>query len=121
VEKGMESVLEQIFALTTDIRYVALYRDGELLTSQRPGVQAASAAESDKYEELFVNPTMLKAATQRGNLDCGGLEYVLIRYGNFYQLVIPRSWGHASLCFELRSNPLEHAKRVSSIVEGSAK
>ena len=57
-------------------RYVALYRKGELVSRQKSQVAGASAAESDKYEELFVNPTLLKLARQRGNLDCGGARFV---------------------------------------------
>jgi hypothetical protein len=89
-----------LFAVSKDIRYVAVYRDGQLSTDARADLKNASASESDKYEELFVNPTLLKLTTQRGNLDCGGLDYVLIRYGNFFQLVIPVSDGHYSICIE---------------------
>ena len=42
----------------------------------------ASGLESDRYEELLVNPTLLTLATQRGNIDCGGLKYLIVRYGN---------------------------------------
>ena len=42
-----------------------------------------------RYEELLVNPTLLELTRQRGNIDCGGLEYLVIRYGNFFQLVLP--------------------------------
>ena len=88
------------FALAQDIRYVAIYRDRTLTADARPDLKNASASESDKYEELFVNPTLLKLTTQRGNLDCGGLEYIVVRYGNFFQLVIPAINGHYSICIE---------------------
>ena len=70
----MTDAIDRIFAVSPDIRYVALYRNGALESHQRPGLENTSASESDKYEELLVNPTLLKCATQRGNLDCGGLR-----------------------------------------------
>jgi hypothetical protein len=65
-----------------------------------PNAEGASSSESDKYQELIANPVMLKAATQRGNIDCGGPEYLLVRYGNFFQFILPVSWGHVSVCIE---------------------
>ena len=55
----MEDLIERVFALAPDIRYVAIYRDGQLRSSQRPGIAEASTSESDKYEELIVNPTLI--------------------------------------------------------------
>jgi hypothetical protein len=69
------------------MRYVALYRGGKLTSRQRSQVSDASASKEGRYEELFVNPTRLTLARQRGNLDCGGAQFVLVRYGNFCQLV----------------------------------
>jgi hypothetical protein len=48
----------------------------------------ASSRESDKYEELLVNPAVIKLVQARGDIDCGGARFVVIRYGNFFQLVI---------------------------------
>lgn len=89
-----------LFAVSDAVRYVAIYRDGELTTQARSDLANASSSESDRYEELLVNPTLLKLASQRGNIDCGGLGYVLVRYGHFFQLVLPQSWGHVSVCIE---------------------
>jgi hypothetical protein len=113
------NVTEQIFALSPAIRYVALYRAGQLTSQQRSDLASASASESDRYEELFVNPTLLTLARQRGNLDCGGANFVVVGYGNFYQLVIDLPDGHASICFELSSNPLNHAASIRSICENA--
>ena len=79
------------------IRYIALYINGSLVSRERPGLFNTSASESDKYEELIVNPTLLKLVQQRGNIDCGGMNYVLIRYGNFFQYVQPLEGGHISV------------------------
>jgi hypothetical protein len=111
------TLLDQIFAVSPAIRYVALYRAGRLTSGQRGDVHSASAAESDKYEELFVNPALLTLARQRGNLDCGGAHFVLVRYGNFYQLVIDLADGHASVCFELDANPLDHADAIRDLCQ----
>ena len=109
--------LKRIFALSPAVRYVALYRGGDLISRQRHDIAEASASESDRYEELLVNPTLLTLIRQRGNIDCGGGEFVVVRYGNFYQLVIDLTNGHASVCFELDSNPLDYAAAIRAIFE----
>jgi hypothetical protein len=102
----MTRLIERIFAVAPEIRYVATYLNGILSSAQRSGVDGASSSESDKYEELIVNPTLLKLVTQRGNIDCGGANWVLIRYGNFYEIVIPVAAGHLSVGLELTADPL---------------
>ena len=110
------TAFDRIFALSPAVRYVALYRSGTLTSRQRDGELAgASGSESDRYEELFVNPTLLTLARQRGNLDCGGARFVLVGYGNFHQLVVDLPDGHASVCFELGSNPIEHVDAIRDI------
>jgi hypothetical protein len=94
-------------ALSEDIRYVAVYDHGELATSSKSDSPGASSSESDKYEELIVNPTILTLAKQRGDIDCGGAKYVLIRYGNFFQVVVPTDSGHVSICVEPYADPLK--------------
>jgi len=100
-------LIDQLFALSTNIRYVALRVNSELTLRERGGLTSASSSESDKYEELLVNPTLLTLLQQRGNIDCGGLEFVLIRYGNFFQFVQPLPGGHISIAIEPAANPLE--------------
>ena len=107
---------DEIFGLSNEVRYVAIYRDGQLSTRSR-SAQGASGEESDKYEELLVNPTLLKLASQRGNIDCGGLSYFIVRYGNFFQFVLPVPGGHISVCFEPTSNPVELGSRVVRVVQ----
>jgi hypothetical protein len=106
MENTMQRLIESIFSLSGDIRYAAVYYNHELVSSSRPGTSGASSSESDRYEELIVNPTLLTLVRQRGDIDCGGARYVLIRYGNFYQLVIPLEKGHVSICFEPSADPL---------------
>jgi hypothetical protein len=91
---------DRLFAVSTAVRYVAIYRQGQLELYQRPGIAHASASDSDRYEELIVNPTLLKLLQQRGDIDCGGLDYVLIRYGNFFAFVNPQPDGHVAISLE---------------------
>lgn len=112
----MRSLMDALFATAPEIRYVATYLDGVHLSAQRPDLEGASSAESDKYEELIVNPTLLKLVTQRGNIDCGGAEWVLIRYGNFFELVVPVPQGHISVGIGLDGNPLSISEQVLSLV-----
>ena len=82
----------------------------------RADLHDASSSDSDRYEELLVNPAMLTLATQRGNIDCGGLRYLIIGYGHFHALVIPSATGHVTIAFELDGNPAEHLQSVSDVV-----
>jgi len=101
-------LIDRIFEVSNAIRYVALYRKGKLALREKPQLVGASAAESDKYEELIVNPTLLKMVRQRGDIDCGGARFVLVGYGNFLQLVIDLPDGHVAAAFELGSAPLDY-------------
>ncbi len=76
-------MIENIFRLSDSIRYVAVYKNGQLESKSKSNTLGASSSESDRYEELLVNPTLLKLASQRGNIDCGGLDYILVRYELF--------------------------------------
>ncbi len=111
----METLAQALFRSIAAVRYVALYRYGTLQLSERPDLRNASAAESDRYEELLVNPTILTLTTQRGNIDCGGLEFILIRYGNFFQLVHGIDGGHLSVAFEPHVDPLAFVQDVRAI------
>ncbi len=112
----MDALIEALFDLTPEIRYVAVFEDGDLSMRQRAGIGQASAAESDRYEELLVNPTLLKLTTQRGDIGCGGIRYVIVRYGNFYQLVVPTDRGHVSVAFEPRTEPMPHTSRIVDLL-----
>ncbi|CAO4145573.1 Roadblock/LAMTOR2 domain-containing protein [Methylorubrum thiocyanatum] len=113
---GIAMDFDKIFELSTSIRYVALYLDGKLLAKQRKDLIDASSSESDRYEELLVNPILLKLAKQRGDIDCGGARYVIVGYGNFHQLVIDHPMGHISICFEPGENPISFVDQIVSLV-----
>lgn len=94
------NIASDLFRSCPEVRYVATYLDGTLELNERAGISAASSSESDKYEELIVNPTLLKLLEQRGNIDCAGLRYVVIRYGSFFEFVQPVPGGHVSVGIE---------------------
>ncbi|HXE58749.1 MAG TPA: hypothetical protein VNK43_12170 [Gemmatimonadales bacterium] len=100
-----EALIERCFALGPAVRYVAVYRHGRLVSRERAALAGASSSESDRYEELLVNPTVITLLRQRGEIDCGGLRYVLIRYGNFHQFVHPVPGGHLSVALEPSAEP----------------
>jgi hypothetical protein len=110
-------MINDIFALSNDVRYVAIYRDGYLETKSKEDTTDASSSDSDRYEELLVNPTLITLATQRGNIDCGGLDYLIIRYGNFFQFVLPATWGHISVCIEKKADPIKLGAKVVSLLK----
>lgn len=116
----MKQLIESIFAISEDIRYVAVYHDNKLTSSVRNNVSAASSSESDKYEEIIVNPTILTLVNQRGNIDCGGAQYIIIRYGNFYQFVAPIPIGHVSVCIEPNADPLKVAEPILNVISNHA-
>jgi hypothetical protein len=63
-----------------------------------------------------VNPTLLTLATQRGNIDCGGLRYLIVGYGHFHQLVVPSPAGHVSIAFELGANPADCLQAILGVM-----
>ena len=112
-----DPLVGRLLALSPDVRYVAVYRGGERLASaQRDGLAQASSSESDRYEELIVNPTLLTLVTQRGNIDCGGLRYLIVGYGHFHQLVIHSPAGHVSIAFELGANPADYLQAILGVM-----
>lgn len=112
-------IIDRLFQIDSAIRYVAVYLNGTLISRERQGLLNTSASESDKYEELIVNPTLLKLVQQRGNIDCGGMKYVLIRYGNFFELVQPANGGHVSIGIEAGGNLMETIREIQTCIESS--
>jgi len=112
-----EDIIDEAMALTPSLRYVAIYINGKLCSKERSGISGSSASESDKYEELLVNPALLKLTTQRGNIDCGGLNYIVIRYGNFFVLLFPVEGGHINFGFEPNVNPFDWIEPITLLVK----
>lgn len=85
--------------------------------AQRPELDFASGSESDRFEELLVNPAILTLTRQRGGIDCGGMEFVIVSYGNFNQLVIPIEQGHTSIAFEKTANPFQFVSKIKALLK----
>ena len=101
-----ERVLDAILELSLNIRYAAVHhRDGEPVLRERTGVAGASP-DSERWDELVVNPVILELARRRGNVDADGLDYVLVRYGRFFNLILPFESGHVSIVCEPDMDPL---------------
>jgi hypothetical protein len=105
-QSTLAGVAEAVLAASPFVRYVAVSVDGALVTRVAAGRSNASAGESDWYEETLVNPTILGLAARRGAMGCGGLDYVLVRYGHFFQLLVPVTDGHVSACIEPDASPI---------------
>jgi hypothetical protein len=113
-----DAVAEQIFAIGPQIRYVAFGSGQHVVLRERPVLADASSGESDRYEELLVNPTLLTLAGQRGDIDCGGLHYLIVAYGHFWQVVMPAGHaGHVSVSVELDADPIAVARRVVAVID----
>jgi hypothetical protein len=116
-----DAVADQNFAIGPQIRYVAFGKGQDVVLRERSGLIDASTSESDRYEELLVNPTLLTLAGQRGDIDGGGLRYLVVAYGNFWQLVIPTGHrSHVSVAVESYADPILAAGRVLTVIEGHA-
>ena len=114
-----QAIIDDIFEIGR-IGYVALNSGQEVLLRLAPGVVSKTTAETNFYEELLVNPTLLKLASQRGELDCGGLNYIAIGYGDFVQLIMLMKDGHISMGISRKANSGEIAEQVVSILEKHA-
>ena len=83
---------------------------------QRADVRDGSSSESDFFEELLVNPTLLALARQRGELDCGGLRYLIVAYGSFNVIVMPLNGGHVTVGVALDADLMAIAAQVAALV-----
>ena len=107
---------DAIFGLGPHVRYVAFGSGQEVDMRQGPDIRAASSSESDFFEELLVNPTLLALARQRGELDCGGLRYLIVAYGSFNVVVMPLNGGHVTVGVALDADPVTTAAQVAALV-----
>ena len=114
--KDKGKLFKEAFEISEHIRYIAVYDNDDLIMKQRSDIKNVSSTESDKYEELLVNPTLIKLASQRGNIDCGGLEYFIIRYGNFFVLLVPCKNGHVNIGIEPDKSPFECIEPLNTLL-----
>jgi hypothetical protein len=85
-----EALSTRLFRMEPKIRYLAVNQSGIIVEmAQSPSHPSYNSRETDRIEELIVNPVVLELAARRGNLDMEGIRYVVIRYGTQYQLLMP--------------------------------
>jgi hypothetical protein len=108
-----------VFAVSPAVRYVALARGQDVALRERADLAEASSSESDRYEELLVNPALVTLARQRGDIDCGGLDYLVVAYGNFFQLVLPVDGGHVSVAIERAETPTDLVEPIRQAVRSA--
>jgi hypothetical protein len=107
-----------LFALEPKIRYVAVNQNGQIVEMEQSAAHPSyNPPESDRIEELVVNPVVLELAARRGNIDMDGVRYVVIRYGTQYQVLLPYQKGHLSIGVELHDDPVEIAGKVIAALE----
>ena len=109
-----EKISAKLFDLDSNIRYVAVNQKGRIEEmEQNPKRPSLNPTETDRMEELIVNPIILELARRRGNLDMNGMRCVIIRYGTMYELIFPFKDGHLSIGVELNANPTEVAQSIA--------
>lgn len=106
-----------LFDLDPNIRYVAVNQKGQIVEmEQNPKWPSYNPVDTDRMEEIIVNPVVLELVSRRGNLDLDGVHYVIIRYGLQYQLVFPFREGHLSIGVELRADITAVALKVAKLL-----
>ena len=111
------SIAASLFAIDPRIRYVAVNLGGRIAEmEQSPNWPSTNPSESDRMEELIVNPVVLELVRRRGEIDIGGARYVVIRYGVLFELVLPYRGGHVSVGIEPGPGILEIAERCEEAV-----
>lgn len=112
-----DGIVSAVFDLGDHVRYVAIARGQDVELRERPGLADASSSESDRYEELLVNPALILLTRQRGEIDCGGLRYLIVRYGNFTQVIVPNpAGGHVSVAVATGHDPVAVAEQVEELM-----
>lgn len=112
---AVERLISDLFALG-GIGYVALSVGTEVVLRQLPGLATQTTAESNFFEELLVNPTLLKLAGQRGDLNCGGLDHIAVGYGDFTMVLLRMEEGHLALGVGRKTLVRELATRAHQVL-----
>ena len=55
----MSGLHDDVFAISPDVRYVTVADGQQVDARSRPDLRHASGNDSDRYEELLVNPALL--------------------------------------------------------------
>ena len=113
------TIARDLLALDESVRYAAVNRGGaieEMLQSDEH--PSFNPPETDRLEELVVNPVGLELFARRGNLDLGGVRFLVVRYGLQFQVILPIPGGHLSIGVDESGDPVSIAERVLALLEG---
>ncbi len=113
-----EELGPKLFKFDPKIRYVSINRNGTIVEmTQNPDLPMYNPPDTDRTEELVVNPTVLDLLRRRGSLDQYGVKFVVIHYDEFYQVVMPYEDGHLSIGVELTADVIDVVKRVTKLLD----
>jgi len=118
-EKDRPSALSDLFNRVFDlgrVGYVAAEVDGEVYMQAHPKLETKTTPESNFFEETLVNPSVLNLLQRRGDIDCGGVRYFAVGYGDFVQLILPYGVGHLSIGVESNRDVPDLAGRIESLI-----
>jgi len=105
------NISPQVFELDPGIRYLAVNQDGEIVEmAQR--LPTHNPVETDRMEELLVNPAILDLTKRRGDLDLDGVRYIIIQYGLQYQAIFNYRNGHVSVGIESDSDAVGVVSKI---------
>jgi hypothetical protein len=111
-----------LLGLDAKIRYVAINQRGaieEMLQSEQH--PSFNPAETDRMEELIVNPVALELFARRGNLDLGGCRFLIVRYGVQFQVILRWAEGHVSIGVEANGDPVRIAECAATALSSCAR
>jgi len=66
------NISPQVFELDSGIRYLAVNQEGEIVEMEQR-LPSHNPVETDRMEELLLNPTILEMTKRRGDLDLDGI------------------------------------------------
>ncbi len=110
-------VAKAVLALDPKIRYVAVNQEAAIVEMvQSESHPSFNPPDTDRMEELIVNPVALELFARRGNLDLGGVQFLVVRYGLQFQIILPWRAGHVSISVEADGDPLAIAARAAALL-----
>lgn len=101
----------ELFELDPGIRYVAVNQGGTIIEMEQR-LPTHNPVETDRMEELLVNPAVLDLTKRRGDLDLDGVRYIIIQYGLQFQAVFNYKDGHVSVGIESDSDAVDVVRKI---------
>lgn len=112
----MDQLAREIVELSPDVRHVTISRGGALTTAARPIGARVPAAGAVETEELLVNPALLLLALHHGTIAGEALRYLVIRYHDRHQLLVPIRGGHLSVALDPEGRPGDLGEAIQHLL-----